>query len=300
MAKRPNKKNMNKDLLDELFNPDGNIAFLDAEFNAGMNYSAGEKVNDIISIGIVICDKEYNGIKKFYTLVRPLTNTPIFPMISRMTGITTDMLEGQPNFAEVSNKITDIIKKYDVKKIYTWGAADKHSLETEKVLFKKRKFPGHQYSNKWNYIDLCTDISSAISAQHLGIMGGLAINMENLMFVCDIDKKQEHNALSDARYLFKCVKYLKSHYPLSNGDEEFFAKRILVNQYYQEKSTYNSYRRFKNNSKSNDLYNTWNDLDDTDMRIKALEDDIKFLKGEIPMNMEFETIQEFFDRSLFE
>ena len=77
-----------------------------------------------------------------------------------------------------SPEMMELIKKYDVKRIFTWGAADKHSLLGERDEFKRRREAGYQNGNRWNYIELCTDISGIISGQILGIRGGLAINME--------------------------------------------------------------------------------------------------------------------------
>lgn len=283
--------------IEDILNQEGNIAFLDAEFNAGMDYKRGENISEIISIGIVICDADFNGLKKYYSLVSRISSVPVFPMITRMTGITTEMLEGQPNFMEISKQVMELLKKYNVTRIYTWGAADKHSLQWEKTEYKRKRLPGYQQASKWSYIDMCTDISGVVSSQILGIRGGLAINMENLMFVCDIDKKQEHNALSDAYYLYKCMKFFNNKYPFNSRDKEFDEKRNLVNQFYQEKSMYNSFRRFKSSSKGNDLYGKWDEKNpETDMRIKALEDDIKFLKGQIPYETEFDTIQAFFEK----
>ena len=287
-----------EDQMERLFYPDGNIAFLDAEFNAGMNPHTKEKISEIISIGIIFCDKEYNGIKKYYTLVSPLTQTKVFPMISNMTGITTEMLKDQPTFAEMSAKVTELVRKYDVKKIYTWGAADKHSLLLERDALKEKKLSGHQAANKWSYMEICTDISGLISGQMLGIRGGLSINMENLMFLCDIDKRQEHNALSDAYYLYKCMQYLRGYFPQEKQDLEFKKKQELVNRYYQERSLYNSFRRFRCSTKGCDLYRKWGTKTyEDDIRLKAFEDDLKFLKGEIPYEMEFDTIQEYFQKN---
>lgn len=295
MQKRRSNVDKNKDLLERIFIPRGNIAFLDAEFNAGINHRTGERTNDVISIGIVICDWNYKAIKKFYTLVKPMNDNQIFPVISKMTGITNDMLVGQPLFPEVSDKITELIKKNYVTDIFTWGASDQHSLMQEKATVKARKIEGYQRANRWNYIDMCTDISGAISASMLGIKGGLSINMENLLFVCNIDKKQEHNAYSDAKNLFLCMKYLKEQYPIKTAKRSFRKKIELVNNYYQERSTYNSFRRFRSTSKGCDLYNKWDkNISGNDIRIKALMDDLKFLKGEIPYETEFASIQEYF------
>ena len=292
------RRDVKQEILEELMNPDDNIAFLDAEFNAGMDSATGERICEIISVGLVICDGSYNGIKKYYSLVNTVTRKKIFPVISQMTGITSDMLIGQPEFGEVSGKIQEMVKKYSIKKIYTWGAADKHSLLGEKKLVRQLKAKDYQYASKWPYIDMCTDISEVISSKILGIKGNLTINMENLMFVCKMDKKQEHNALSDAYALYKCIKYLRQIYMEPAKSNEFMETKELINNYYQEKSTYNSFRRFRCTSKGADLYGTYSDKEmentNNDMRIKALLDDIKYLKGEIPMEKEFDSIQAYF------
>ena len=46
------------------------------------------------------------------------------------------------------------------------------------------------------------------------------------------------------------------------------------------------------------MYGKWDETDaSSDMRIKALEDDIRFLKGEIAYDSEFDTIQEYFGKN---
>lgn len=293
ISKVSDKKGEKEDLLKGLFQPKGNVAFLDAEFNAGMIYETGKKINEIISIGLVICDEHFQNLGEFYSLVRPRSGVPIFPVIKEMTGITNEMLLEQPDFVSVSDQITDLLNQHQVQKIYTWGAADKHSLRMEKEKIQLQKIVKN--TSDWKYIDMCTDISGVISAQMLGVRGGLAINMENLMFLCEIDRVHEHNALSDAIDLFQCICRLKENFPVENCSREFQKKRELVNQYYQEKSLYNSFRRFKSTSKGSDLYAKWGDRDMLkDVRMRALEDDIKFLKGEIPYDTEFQTIQEYF------
>ena len=70
MQKKRSNTDKNKELLERIFIPQGNIAFLDAEFNAGLNHRTGERTNDVISIGLVICDWNYKPVKKFYSLIK--------------------------------------------------------------------------------------------------------------------------------------------------------------------------------------------------------------------------------------
>ena len=295
MAKVRVSKKVNNDILAGLFGAEGNIAFLDAEFNAGMDWRSGENVNEVISIGMVFCTPDFEELEEYYSLINPKSGRAVFPLITEITGITTDMLKGQPGFATVSNKITELMNKYQVTRVFTWGNADQHSLMKERQTLKNHRYASAQALARWNYIDLCTDISGAISSLALGIKGGYAINVENMMYVCGIDAKQDHNALMDAYYLYRCMQYLSKQYPPSCADKDFRRKKELVNQYYFERSTYNSFRRFKASSKGNELYGKFSEVDETDMRIKALLDDIRFLKGEIDYDTEFDGISDYFE-----
>lgn len=298
---RVSNKN-NKDVIRRLFQPSGNIAFLDAEFNSGMDYRTGESINEVISIGLIICNAKYEELTRYYSLVNPKSGKAIFPKITQMTGISSAMLKNQPGFATVSEKITSLFREYEVWDLFSWGNADQHSLMLERNNLREKRYASPQTLAKWTYIDMCTDISSAVSSLMLGIKGGLAINVENLMYVCEITDIQDHNALNDAFYLYQCMKYLSDYFPPENATQNFQKKRTIVNQYYTERSTYNSFRRFRANGKGMDLYGQWNSPDfleknEKDMRIKALEDDLAFLKGEIPSEQEFGSIQEYFNKN---
>ena len=76
---------------------------------------------------------------------------------------------------------------------------------------------------------------------------------------------------------------------------------MIINTTYlrsQERSLYNSFRRFRSTSKGCDLYRKWGTRSkEEDIRLKAFEDDLKFLKGEIPYELEFDTIQEYFQKN---
>ena len=51
--------------IEDVFSQNGNIAFLDAEFNAGMDYKRGENISEIISKDSINLSRAWQ-----YTLLR--------------------------------------------------------------------------------------------------------------------------------------------------------------------------------------------------------------------------------------
>lgn len=56
--------------------------------------------SEIIQIGAVLLDENYQEIGSFHTLVRPQYNNRIEKRIERLTGIKTEMVQNSPVFEE--------------------------------------------------------------------------------------------------------------------------------------------------------------------------------------------------------
>jgi hypothetical protein len=94
------------------------------------------------------------------------------------------------------------------------------------------------------------------------------------------------------------MQYLRDFFPAEKQDEFFHKKKALLDRYYQDRSMYNSFRRFRSSTKGCDLYRKWGKKKyEDDIRLKAFEDDLRFLKGEIPYDLEFDTIQAYFEKN---
>ena len=81
---------------------------VDLEMNRLANQFAEEKAvcgMEIIAIGAVLLDEQYREIEAFKTLVKPQYNDVIDAYYTRLTGITTEMVENKPvNYIDCDHK----------------------------------------------------------------------------------------------------------------------------------------------------------------------------------------------------
>ena len=80
----------------KLHNP---LVVLDLEATAGQDDRGRQTNNCIIDVGAVYLDETLTVRGTFQSLVKP--TEPITPFITKLTGITPEMVESQPGFAEV-------------------------------------------------------------------------------------------------------------------------------------------------------------------------------------------------------
>jgi len=80
----------------KLHNP---LVVLDLEATAGQDDRGRQTNNCIIDLGAVYLDEKLEIKGTFQSLVKP--DEPITPFITKLTGITQEMVEGQPGFGAV-------------------------------------------------------------------------------------------------------------------------------------------------------------------------------------------------------
>lgn len=99
---------------------------------------------EIIQIGAVKLDREFNTVNTFDRYVKPAFYQKINPFITGLTGITTEQLQTEETFPEVYRQFTDFTGGTD-SVFCVWGASDvkelfrnagNHSLST-RFLSKK-------------------------------------------------------------------------------------------------------------------------------------------------------------------
>ena len=80
----------------KLHNP---LIVLDLEATAGQDERGRQTNSCIIDIGAVFLDENLNSLGTFQALVKP--TEPITPFITKLTGITAEMVAGEPSFSQV-------------------------------------------------------------------------------------------------------------------------------------------------------------------------------------------------------
>lgn len=94
---------------------------------------------EIIQIGAVKLDSEFNTVDTFNRYVKPTFYTKINPFITELTDITTEQLQKEEQFPEIYNAYAEFISGTD-SIFCTWGTSDikelfknaeKHNLSTK-------------------------------------------------------------------------------------------------------------------------------------------------------------------------
>ena len=100
---------------------------VDLEMNNIRRRSEARKIctNEIIEIGASMLDENLWEIGKFQLYVKPEYNDVIVPKISRLTGITNEMVANAPTFSVAFQQFTDwCLNIKDDVMIYAWSNTD--------------------------------------------------------------------------------------------------------------------------------------------------------------------------------
>lgn len=149
--------------------------------------------NEIIEIGAVVLDGQYNEIGHFMTLVKPQMNAVIEKRIERLTGITTKQIEAAPCFAEAAEMFFNWCWSIqDDIEIFQWSSSDYEQFMGE-VLLKGYDLTARQLEllSGWN------DFQKEYG-EKLGLDNQISLKNALMYAGLDFDGK-EHDALYDAR-----------------------------------------------------------------------------------------------------
>ena len=169
---------------------------VDLEMN---NVAKGSEARQIcsmetIEIGAVMLDDDLKEISSFRSYVKPEYNTEITSKITRLTGITYEMVADAPLFQEALRSFTDWCRSFgDDVMIYAWSGSDFGQVKKE-IQLKK-------YCVSEMETDLLQKPWSDFQHEfdtYLGFERHLSLKMALEMAGVDFSGK-EHDALDDAR-----------------------------------------------------------------------------------------------------
>ncbi len=207
--------------------------FIDFEMNQ-IDNSHGDELkickNEIIEIGAVKLDDTYKEIDSFKTYVRPCI-TPITSRITNLTGITNEMVDDAPEFAEAMDKFISWCMDADI--IYAWSENDLKQFNKERKLKKYDNPEASKIASKWK------DFQKEF-AKMLGTKRRIALS-DAVFYLGEDFQGAEHDALWDARNTAEVFVLSK--------DKEKFEKTMapIMNAYKpKETMTYSLGDLFKN------------------------------------------------------
>lgn len=148
-------------------------------------------INQILQIGAVKLDKNFNTVDKFSVTVRSAISKRVSSRFAKLTGITKEkMLEGIP-FEEAVGQYNDFAKGADV--IMTWSKSDLYTIvENEDFILKnKLKF----YLS--GYLDLQKLVQSQLALKGYESKNQISLEAAAEMMEIDTDSFELHTALDD-------------------------------------------------------------------------------------------------------
>ena len=188
---------------------------VDLEMNNIRRRSEARKIctNEIIEIGASMLDENLWEIGKFQIYVKPEYNDVIVPKISKLTGITNEMVANAPTFSVAFKQFTDwCLNIKDGVMIYAWSNTD-HSQVMKEIQLKQYKLSEEEHKlmeHGW------TDFQNEFDI-HLGFERQISLKLALDMAGIDFNGRQ-HDALDDARNTAKLLRVFK--------DEELFDQTL--------------------------------------------------------------------------
>lgn len=181
------------------------IAFFDAEFTAKTAKDRG--ITEIIQCAFLVFRVQVseNGdligisqvpIKTYETFVKPIYTKQLSDYIKDLTGISQQSVDNGISFKEVIDYIYNLVQKYHIKSIVTWGP-DKGML--------KRNFYFSDYDKKKaaQILNLFNDISFKVSKMY-GYE--YPVSQSNMCKILNIKEDGlHHDAYDDAVNLSKII-----------------------------------------------------------------------------------------------
>lgn len=186
--------------------------------------------NEIIEIGAVKLDDTYQELDSFKTYVRPVI-TPVMDRITKLTGITNDMVEDAPGFQEAIDAF--LVWCADADVIYAWSENDLRQFNKERKLKAYNNPDVQRVTEKWK------DFQKEF-AKMLGTKRRIALS-DAVFYLGEDFQGAEHDALWDARNT-------AAVFVLSKDKEKFEKIMAPIKNAYQPKQnmTYSIGDLFKN------------------------------------------------------
>lgn len=164
---------------------------------------------EIIEIGAVMLDEQYQEISSFQSYVKPQYNEKIEKQCTRVTGITTDMVADAPALWPVLQQFVDWCGTGELT-VYAWSDSDLRQLKRELNQKEIECREVHRLCDNW--VDF-----QRIFCDLLGIEKRVALKHAINAIQSEFDG-EEHDALWDARNTAKI-------FALSKNEAEF--QRIM-------------------------------------------------------------------------
>lgn len=161
--------------------------------------------NEIIQIGAIKLNEEYNVVDRFNAYVCPQLNSKVTRHITKITGITTEMVVNAGTLEDVLKAFSEWMGEERLR-IYAWSENDLQQLK-EECAFKGIQIPDNM--RQWLDFQAVYGVLTRLSRKGRKI----SLTAAAERFCIDVDRQSLHNALYDAELTTKLlVPFLNGEY----------------------------------------------------------------------------------------
>ncbi|MBS5793647.1 MAG: exonuclease domain-containing protein [Clostridiales bacterium] len=178
---------------------------LDLEFNQAYDFEKNKTILlipscrfEIIQIGAVKLDNNFNIIDKINLYIRPNLYKEIHPYVEKITGLSADFLKDKPSFKDAYIHFENFLGTEE-HIFCTWGSGDL------KALYRNLSYYKMLSSDLiLKYIDI-----QNLTTKYLKYSKGGCIGLKTAIELLDLPIQQDfHDALNDALYTAEIFKKL--------------------------------------------------------------------------------------------
>ena len=168
------------------------LAFMDAEYNSDRDYKEKRADQSLIEVALIITDdKAMNVVDSYHSYVVPqLHDGKLYKRISKMTGIRQEDVDSGISFARSIEDMYSLVKKYEVKNIFTYG--DDESA----FRWNRKQYGDVAYSKK--FLKCLKDVSKPLQ-DLCNVRYSLSLNL--FADLCGTKTRVTHSASDDAETL---------------------------------------------------------------------------------------------------
>lgn len=159
---------------------------------------------EIIEIGAVVLDEQYQEIGAFKTLVKPQFNKEIKPYYEKLTGISTAMVSNAPVFEDALNMFFSWCRSIDDQiQIYQWSKTDMDQILCEiKLKQIVLNDESQKLLSKWE--DFQEEFGETLNLSN-------AVSLKNAVMYAGVEfEGVQHDALDDARNTAVLLKIVRT------------------------------------------------------------------------------------------
>ena len=207
-----------------------NYILMDLEWNDAYCKKLNGFVNEIVEIGAVKLDENFNEIDRFSQIVRSAITKRLSTRFKELTGITNEQMQEGIPFGEALEKYKKWAREDTIT--LTWSNSDLHTLYHNCVNF----IGDYKAAEIGRYVDLQKYFQCELSLAGKNQKNQISLANAAILFDISFENETLHRALDDsyiaAAILRKC--YVKERFQIFiiNTSDDNFYKRMMYKQHY--------------------------------------------------------------------